>query len=56
MLPQVYKLHSKTFKPLRNPIPLHDVTGISVTSGQEALVVIHLRGGNDLVVSLVNTG
>jgi len=53
---QVYKLHSKTFKPLRNPIPLHDVTGISVTSGQEALVVIHLRGGNDLVVSLVNTG
>ena len=49
-----YKLHSKTFKPLRPPIPLHDLTGISVTAGQEQLVAVHLRGGNDFLVSLIS--
>ena len=49
----IYKLHSKNFKPLRSPIDLHDVTGLSVTPGQEQLIAVHLRGGNDLTVSLI---
>lgn len=50
----LYKLHSKTFKPLRSPIELHDVTGVTVTEGQEQLAAIHLRGGNDFLVSLIS--
>ncbi|XP_045119957.1 unconventional myosin ID-like isoform X2 [Portunus trituberculatus] len=50
----IYKLHSKTFKPLRSPIPILEVSGISVSPGQDQLVIIHLRGGNDLVVSLTS--
>lgn len=50
----IYKLHSKTFKPLRSPIELHDVTGVTVTDGQEQLAAIHLRGGNDFLVSLIS--
>ncbi|XP_042216717.1 unconventional myosin ID-like [Homarus americanus] len=49
---QIYKLHSKTFKPLRSPIPILEVSGVSVSPGQDQLVIIHLRGGNDLVISL----
>lgn len=30
------------------------VSGISVSPGQDQLVIIHLRGGNDLVVSLIS--
>ncbi|KAG0729962.1 Myosin-IA [Chionoecetes opilio] len=48
----IYKLHGKTFKPLRSPIPIVEVSGISVSPGQDQLVIIHLRGGNDLVISL----
>lgn len=51
----LYKLHSKTFKPLRSPIELHDLTGITVTEGQEQLAAVHLRGGNDFLVSLIST-
>lgn len=51
---QIYKLHSKTFKPLRSPIPILEVSGISVSPGQDQLVIIHLRGGNDFVVSLMS--
>uniref|UniRef100_A0A2P2HYR1 Myosin-IA-like n=1 Tax=Hirondellea gigas TaxID=1518452 RepID=A0A2P2HYR1_9CRUS len=51
----LYKLHSKTFKPLRTPIEFHDLTGITVTDGQEQLAAIHLRGGNDFLVSLISS-
>ncbi|XP_071512839.1 unconventional myosin ID isoform X2 [Panulirus ornatus] len=51
---QIYKLHSKTFKPLRSPIPILEVSGVSVSPGQDQLVIIHLRGGNDLVISLAS--
>ncbi|KAF2368380.1 Myosin head motor domain [Trinorchestia longiramus] len=51
----LYKLHSKSFKPLRAPIEFHDVTGVTVTDGQEQLAAIHLRGGNDLLISLISS-
>ena len=30
------------------------LTGLSVTSGQDQLVALHLRGGNDFVISLIS--
>ncbi|KAB7502891.1 Myosin-IA [Armadillidium nasatum] len=50
----LYKLHHKTFKPLKSAIPLQEVTGVSLSPGQDQLIVIHLRGGNDLVFSLTS--
>lgn len=51
---QMYKLHSKTFKALRSPIPIQELTGLSVSPGQDQLIVLHLRGGNDFVISLIS--
>lgn len=48
----LYKLDNKKFKPLRSPIPLENITGISVSPGTDQLVILHLKGGNDLVVAL----
>ncbi|XP_064104605.1 unconventional myosin ID-like isoform X1 [Macrobrachium nipponense] len=50
----IYKLHNKTFKPLRSPIPIVEVSGISVSPGQDQLVIIHLRSGNDFVISIMS--
>uniref|UniRef100_A0A131XZ66 Putative myosin class ii heavy chain n=1 Tax=Ixodes ricinus TaxID=34613 RepID=A0A131XZ66_IXORI len=50
----IYKMDNKHFKTLRTPIPISDLTGISVSPGPDQLVVLHLRGNNDLVVCLSN--
>lgn len=53
----IYKLDpNKKFKPMKKGIPTSDVTGLSITSDSDQLVVIHLNGGNDLVVCLSSPG
>lgn len=52
----LYKLDNKRFKPLRPAIPLSHVTGISLSSGTDQLIVLHLQDGNDLVLALTPKG
>lgn len=47
----IYKLCSLKFKNLKEVIELNSVTGVSVSPGQDQLIVIHC-GGNDFVISL----
>lgn len=51
----IFKLDNAKFRNLKKGIPLTDLTGISVSPGQDQLVVFHTPYGNDLVVSLHNT-
>lgn len=48
----VYKLDGKTFKAMKNKVPLTEITALSVSSEDDHLLVIHLRSNNDLVLSL----
>ncbi|UYV60479.1 MYO1D [Cordylochernes scorpioides] len=50
----IYKLDVKKFRPLRSALEISQVTGLSVSPGQDQLILIHLKGGNDLVVFLKN--
>ncbi len=46
----LYKLDpKKNFHIKKSGIPIDDVTGLSVTSGKEQLIVIHLISNHDLV-------
>ncbi|XP_037090493.1 unconventional myosin ID-like [Pollicipes pollicipes] len=49
----IYKLDSNKFKCLTSHA-IADVTGVSVSPRSDQLVVLHLRGGNDLVVALLS--
>lgn len=51
----IYKLDNKKFKSLRSPIPISDLTGISVSPGPDQLAILHLRGNNDFVLCLTTT-
>ncbi|XP_027837716.2 unconventional myosin ID isoform X1 [Aphis gossypii] len=51
----VYKLDIKNFKPMKKGMPIQEVTGMSVSPGQDQLVVIHSNRGNDFVVTLKPT-
>lgn len=49
----IYKLDpTHKFKPMKKGWPISEVIGLSVTSGQDQLIVIHSSKGNDLVISL----
>ncbi|PVD30004.1 hypothetical protein C0Q70_09265 [Pomacea canaliculata] len=49
----IYKLdHKKHFKAMQKGIPFTNVTGVSITQGSDQLIVVHLSGGNDLVLCL----
>ncbi|XP_059159355.1 unconventional myosin-Id-like [Physella acuta] len=51
----IYKVDvKKKFKPMNKGTPLTNITGVSVTPGKDQLVIIHLSGGNDLVLCLQN--
>ncbi|XP_050418381.2 unconventional myosin-Id isoform X2 [Patella vulgata] len=51
----IYKLdQKKKFKPMRKGIPLIEITGLGLTPESDQLIVIHLSGGNDLVLCLMN--
>ncbi|XP_037693188.1 unconventional myosin-Ig isoform X2 [Choloepus didactylus] len=51
----LYKLEpGKQYRVMR-AVPLQAVTGVSVTSGRDQLVVLHARGQDDLVVCLHRT-
>ncbi|XP_050300495.1 unconventional myosin ID isoform X2 [Anthonomus grandis grandis] len=49
---QIFKLDCEKFRNMKEGVPLKDLTGISVSPGQDQLIVLHCPGGNDLVVSL----
>lgn len=49
----IYKLDpKKNFQSKKPGIPLDDIIGVSVTSGREQLIVIHLVSNHDLAVYL----
>jgi myosin-1 len=48
----IYKLDSLKFRNMKEGTDIKDLTGISVSPGQDQLIVFHCLGGNDLVVSL----
>lgn len=49
----IYKMDpTNKFKPMKRGWPISEVTGLSVTSGQDQLIVIHSNKDNDLVISL----
>ncbi|XP_055338515.1 unconventional myosin-Id-like [Paramacrobiotus metropolitanus] len=48
----VYKLDNKKFKSLKSPYALDQVTGVSVTDGNDQMVVIHFNGKSDLAFCL----
>ena len=50
----IYKFDIKKQTPLKKPIPIQNMTGISVSPGVDQLIVIHLKDGNDFVFSLIN--
>ncbi|ESO97046.1 hypothetical protein LOTGIDRAFT_143556 [Lottia gigantea] len=51
----IYKLDSKKrFKPMTKGTPISEITGLSITPESDQLVVIHLSGGNDLVICLIS--
>ncbi|KAK2703841.1 hypothetical protein QYM36_017781 [Artemia franciscana] len=51
----IYKLDQKSFKSMSGKIALQDISALTVSSGYDGLIVIHLQGGNDLVVSLLSS-
>ncbi|XP_058152650.1 unconventional myosin-Ig [Dasypus novemcinctus] len=51
----VYKLEPGRQYRVMRALPLRAVTGVSVTSGRDQLVVLHARGVDDLVVCLHRT-
>lgn len=48
----LYKLEPGRQYRVMRALPLDTVTGLSVTSGQDQLVVLHSKGHDDLVVCL----
>nr|XP_023024555.1 myosin-IA isoform X1 [Leptinotarsa decemlineata] len=48
----IFKLDCEKFRNMKEGMSLGDLTGISVSPGQDQLIVLHCLGGNDLVVSL----
>ncbi|KAG1662253.1 Myosin-IA [Nymphon striatum] len=48
----IYKMDSKKFKPMRGAIAISEMTGVSVSPLNDQLFIIHLKGGNDLVLCL----
>nr|XP_022305174.1 unconventional myosin-Id-like isoform X4 [Crassostrea virginica] len=51
----IYKLDpKKKYKPLKKGIGIQMVTGVSLTTGSDQLVILHLSDENDLVLCLQN--
>ncbi|XP_055993321.1 unconventional myosin-Ig-like [Sorex fumeus] len=48
----LYKLEPGRRYRVMRALPIHEVTGLSVTSGRDQLVVLHAQGHDDLVVCL----
>lgn len=52
----VYKLNpAKSYKPMRAGVPLNKVRGVSVSSGSDQLLIIHIDGADDLVLCIQKT-
>lgn len=52
----IYKLNSSKgkFSVMKRGIPYADITGISISSGNDQLVIIHLQSNNDFVFCMMN--
>lgn len=48
----VFKLDNVKFRNMKDGVAINVLTGLSVTPGQDQLIVLHSPGGNDLVISL----
>ncbi|XP_033097296.1 unconventional myosin-Id-like isoform X3 [Anneissia japonica] len=51
----IYKLDPKKVFKSMSHFSINDITALSITSGSDQLVIIHLQNGNDLVVCLTNS-
>lgn len=51
----IFKLDNLKFRNMKEGVALAELTGLSVSPGQDQLIVLHCPGGNDLVISLHNT-
>lgn len=51
----IYKLDPVTFKLLNKGFPICDVSGIGLSRDNNQLVAVRVRGGNDLIMALVDT-
>lgn len=49
---EIFKLDCEKFKNMKEGMSFNKLTGISVSPGQDQLIVLHCQDGNDLVVSL----
>lgn len=48
----IFKLDCEKFRNMKEGVAINNLLGLSVSPGQDQLVVLHCPGGNDLVVSL----
>ena len=48
----LYRLDNKTFKIHKHPIPLEEVEGFGVSTGEDQACIIRLQGQTDLVLTL----
>lgn len=48
----VFKLDCEKFRNMKEGVAISDLTGLSVSPGNDQLIVLHCPGSNDLVVSL----
>lgn len=48
----IYRLDGKTFKIHKQPIPLTQVQGFAISSGEDQACIVRLVGDTDLVVTL----
>lgn len=52
----IYKLDpGKAYKPMKAGIPLKKVKGVSISSGTDQLLIIHIEGADDLVTCIQKT-
>lgn len=50
----IYKLDNLKFKNMKEGVAVGEITALSVSPGQDQLIVFHCPKGNDLVISLHN--
>ncbi|EGD77448.1 myosin IB [Salpingoeca rosetta] len=48
----IYRLDSKTFKIHKQPVPLDEVEGFGMSSGEDQACIVRLKGDTDLVLTL----
>lgn len=52
----IYKLDRIKFKNLKKWISINEISGLSISPGQDQLITIHSKLGNDIIISLETKG